>query len=123
MLPVTTSDEGMTDGRRVHTVRHGQGKTVWTERRETERVGVVSLTTYDRYGPPRMGVTTTVGTFNRSRLRERLEALVICPRLGAADTIRPSAASPPENLCGPETRTPVRHELCPGRGGVGRLAS
>jgi hypothetical protein len=47
--------EGVTVGRRVHTVRHGQGKTAWTERRETEVVGIVGLTTYDQYGTPEHG--------------------------------------------------------------------
>jgi Transposase DDE domain len=44
--------EGITIGRRVHTVRHGQGKTAWTARQETEVVGVTALTTYDQYGAP-----------------------------------------------------------------------
>lgn len=44
--------EGITVGRRAHTVRHGQGKTAWTERLETEVVGITSLTTYDQYGTP-----------------------------------------------------------------------
>jgi hypothetical protein len=47
--------EGVTLGRRVHTVRHGQGKTAWTERRETEVVGIEGLTTYDQYGTPEHG--------------------------------------------------------------------
>jgi hypothetical protein len=47
--------EGITVGRRVHTVRHGQGKTAWTERRETEVVGIAALTTYDPYGTPEHG--------------------------------------------------------------------
>ena len=47
--------EGITVGRRVHTVRHGQGKTAWTERRETEVVGIAALTTYDQYGTPEHG--------------------------------------------------------------------
>ena len=47
--------EGVTVGRRVHTVRHGQGKTAWTERRETEVVGITGLTTYDQYGTPEHG--------------------------------------------------------------------
>jgi hypothetical protein len=47
--------EGITVGRRVHTVRHGQGKTAWTERRETEVVGIAGLTTYDQYGTPEHG--------------------------------------------------------------------
>jgi hypothetical protein len=47
--------EGLTVGRRVHTVRHGQGKTAWTERQETEVVGITGLTTYDQYGTPEHG--------------------------------------------------------------------
>ena len=47
--------EGITVGRRVHTVRHGQGKTAWTERLETEVVGIAGLTTYDQYGTPEHG--------------------------------------------------------------------
>jgi hypothetical protein len=47
--------EGVTTGRRVPTVRHGQGKTAWTERRETEVVGIEGLTTYDQYGTPEHG--------------------------------------------------------------------
>lgn len=37
--------------RRAHTVTHGQGKHRWTQRLETEVVGIASLTTYDQYGP------------------------------------------------------------------------
>jgi hypothetical protein len=44
--------EGITIGRRVHTVRHGQGKTAWTERLETEVAGMTELTTDDQYGTP-----------------------------------------------------------------------
>jgi hypothetical protein len=44
--------EGITVGRRVHTVRHGQGRTARTERLETEVVGITGLTTYDQYGSP-----------------------------------------------------------------------
>jgi hypothetical protein len=40
--------EGITVGRRVHTGRHGQGRTASTERRETEVVGVAGLTTDDQ---------------------------------------------------------------------------
>jgi hypothetical protein len=47
-----TAGEGITVGRRVHTVRHGQGKTASTERLETEVVGITGLTTYDQYGTP-----------------------------------------------------------------------
>ena len=34
------------EGRRVHTVRHGQGKTAWSERLETDVVGIIGLTTF-----------------------------------------------------------------------------
>lgn len=44
--------EDLTVGRRVHTVRHGQGSRAWTERLETEVVGLTGLTTYDQYGTP-----------------------------------------------------------------------
>jgi len=47
--------EGVTIGRRVHTVRHGQGRAAWTERLETEVVGITGLTTYDQYGTPEHG--------------------------------------------------------------------
>jgi Transposase DDE domain len=47
--------EGMTVGRRAHTVRHGQGQTAWSERLETEVVGITGLTTYDQYGTPEHG--------------------------------------------------------------------
>jgi hypothetical protein len=47
--------EGITVGRRVHTVRHGRGKTASTERLETEVVGITGLTTYDQYGTPAHG--------------------------------------------------------------------
>jgi hypothetical protein len=39
--------EGVTVGRRAHTVRHGPGNTASTERLETEVVGIVGLTTDD----------------------------------------------------------------------------
>jgi hypothetical protein len=44
--------EGITVGRRVHTVRHGQGKTAWTERLAMEVAGITGLTTDDQYGTP-----------------------------------------------------------------------
>jgi hypothetical protein len=47
--------EDLTVGRRVYTVRHGQGRTAWTERLETEMVGITGLTTYDQYGTPEHG--------------------------------------------------------------------
>jgi hypothetical protein len=47
--------EGLTMGRRVHTVRHGQGKAADTGRLETEVVGITALTTDDQYGTPEHG--------------------------------------------------------------------
>jgi hypothetical protein len=47
--------EEITVGRRVHTVRHGQGQGAWTERLETEVVGIAGLTTYDQYGTAEHG--------------------------------------------------------------------
>ena len=47
--------EDLTVGRRVHTVRHGQGRTASTARLETEVVGITGLTTYDQYGSPEHG--------------------------------------------------------------------
>jgi hypothetical protein len=47
--------EELTMGRRVHTVRHGQGRAAWTERLETEVVGITALTTDDQYGTPEHG--------------------------------------------------------------------
>jgi Transposase DDE domain len=47
--------EGITVGRRVHTVRHGQGRKAWTERLETEVVGIAGLTPDDQYGTSEHG--------------------------------------------------------------------
>jgi hypothetical protein len=47
--------QGVTVGRRAHTVRHGQGKTAWTERLETEVVGSTGRTTDDQYGTSEHG--------------------------------------------------------------------
>jgi hypothetical protein len=47
--------EGITVGRRVHTVRPGQGQTAWSERLETDVVGVAGLTTADQEGTPEHG--------------------------------------------------------------------
>jgi hypothetical protein len=47
--------EGVTVGRRSHTVRHGQGSTEWSEWLETEGVGSTALTTDDQYGMPEHG--------------------------------------------------------------------
>jgi hypothetical protein len=51
----TAAGEEVTVGRRVHTVRHGQGKTAWTERLETEGVGLAGLTTDDQDGTAEHG--------------------------------------------------------------------
>jgi hypothetical protein len=47
--------EGITRGRRVHTIRHGQGRAARPERLETKVVGITGLTTYDQYGTPEHG--------------------------------------------------------------------
>jgi Transposase DDE domain len=52
---LAAAGDGLPVGRRVHTVRHGQGKGAWSERRETEVVGIAGLTTYDQYGTPEHG--------------------------------------------------------------------
>ena len=52
---LAAAGDGLPVGRRVHTVRHGQGKTAWSERLETEVVGIRGLTTYDQYGTAEHG--------------------------------------------------------------------
>jgi hypothetical protein len=42
-------------GRRVHTVRHGQGSPEGTAQLETAGVGITGLTTYDQDGTPEHG--------------------------------------------------------------------
>jgi hypothetical protein len=44
--------EDIAVGRLVHTGGHGQGRTAWTARLETQVVGITGLTTYDHYGTP-----------------------------------------------------------------------
>jgi hypothetical protein len=51
----SAAGNGITTGRRVHTVRHGQGRTAWSERLETAVVGIAELTTYDQYGTAEHG--------------------------------------------------------------------
>ena len=46
---------GSTRGRRVHTVRQGQGTTAWRARRETEVVGIAALPPDDQSGTPEHG--------------------------------------------------------------------
>jgi Transposase DDE domain len=60
--------EGLSMGRRVHTVRHGQGKTAWAERQETEVVGITGLTTYDQYGTPEHGHHANRRDFQGNRI-------------------------------------------------------
>ena len=50
-----TAGEEMTVGRRVHTVRHGQGSPAGTAQLETAGVGITGLTTYDQDGTPEHG--------------------------------------------------------------------
>jgi Transposase DDE domain len=52
---LAAAGEGVTVGRRVHTVRHSQGKTAWSARLETEVVGITGLTTYEQYGTEEHG--------------------------------------------------------------------
>jgi hypothetical protein len=52
---LAAAGEEVTVGRRVHTVRHGQGKTAWNERLETEVVGLTGLMTYEQYGTEEHG--------------------------------------------------------------------
>jgi hypothetical protein len=47
--------EGIAVGRRVHPVRHGQGRTAATERLEPAVVGITGLTPEDQYGTPEPG--------------------------------------------------------------------
>jgi hypothetical protein len=47
---LAAAGEGVTVGRRVHTVRHGQGRGAWSERWETAVVGSTGLTTDEPYG-------------------------------------------------------------------------
>jgi hypothetical protein len=47
--------EELTVGRRGQSVRHGQGREAWTERLETEVVGMTGLTTDDQSGTPEPG--------------------------------------------------------------------
>jgi hypothetical protein len=47
---LAAASDGITVGRRAYTVRHGQGREAWSERLETEVVGVAGLTTYDQEG-------------------------------------------------------------------------
>jgi hypothetical protein len=52
---LAAAGEGVTRGRRVHPVRHGPGRTAWSERREPEVVGLPGLTTYEQYGTEEHG--------------------------------------------------------------------
>ena len=52
---LAAAGEGGTVGHRVHMVRHGQGRTAYRERLETEVVGITGLTTYEQYGTEEHG--------------------------------------------------------------------
>ena len=52
---LAAASDGLPVGRRVHTVRHGQGNAAWSERLETEVVGISGLTTDDQYGTAEHG--------------------------------------------------------------------
>jgi Transposase DDE domain len=55
---------GIPRGRRAHTVRHGQGRTAWRERLETEVGGITGLPTYDQYGTVEHGRHANRRAFN-----------------------------------------------------------
>jgi hypothetical protein len=69
---------GLTVGRRAHSVRHGQGQTAWTERLETEVVGMMGLTTSDQYGTPAHARQATRRDFQA----HPLNAVVVPPVAG-----------------------------------------
>jgi hypothetical protein len=52
---LAAAGDGLPVGRRVHTVRHGQGKDAWSERLETAGVGISGLTIDDQYGTAEHG--------------------------------------------------------------------
>jgi hypothetical protein len=52
---LAAAGDGLAVGHRVHTTRHGQGRAAWSERLETEVVGITGLTTDDQYGTPAHG--------------------------------------------------------------------
>jgi hypothetical protein len=73
--------EEITRTRRVHTVRHSQGKTAWTERLETEVVGIMGLTTYDQYGTSEHGRQHNRRDFQPNPIN----AVVVCQWHGRDD--------------------------------------
>ena len=52
---LAAAGDGLAVGHRVPTTRHGQGRAAWTERLETEGVGITGLTTDDQEGTPEPG--------------------------------------------------------------------
>ena len=60
--------EGVSVGRRAHTVRHGQGKRAWTERLETKVVGITGATSKPT---PSMRWLSVSGTGRRRARRVR----------------------------------------------------
>jgi hypothetical protein len=52
---LAAAGDGLAVGHRVHTTRHGQGRAAWSERLETEVVGITGLTTDAQYGTPAHG--------------------------------------------------------------------
>src|SRR4030095_15419428 len=62
----------------AHTVRHGQGRTAWRERLETEGVGMSGLTTSDQYGTAEPG-----RHYNRQDFQaDSINAVVVRKRQG-----------------------------------------
>jgi hypothetical protein len=61
--------DGVTVGRRVHPVRHGQGKAAYPERLETEVGGITALTPDDPYGTPAHGRHAHRRDFQGNRIK------------------------------------------------------
>jgi len=84
-LAPVAAGEGMTPGRRVHTVRHGQGRVAETQRLATEVVGMTGLTTDDQYATPEPG-----RQHNRRDFHANPIPAVVGPR-GMGETLGPGA--------------------------------
>jgi hypothetical protein len=73
--------EELTRGRRAHPVCHGPGRAAWTERLETEVVGIAGLTTDEQYGTSEHG-----RSHNRRAFQAKpLNAVVVRQRKGNND--------------------------------------
>jgi hypothetical protein len=73
--------EGITVGRRGHTVRQGQGRTAWRDRLETDVVGVTGLPSDDPYGTAEQRRYAN----RRDCQAHRINAVVVRPWHGRED--------------------------------------